>query len=476
MSLRRQLLAGLTPLVLAQIVTVIVALEAAAHVGLNSRQVIIVIATELVGSILALVVSTLWISRLLRPLISLSAASRRIGQGDLGARALVQGKSDLAVLARDFNEMAERLENYRKCSLGQLLQAQQNLYSTIESVPDPIFVVDIAGALTQANRAAGTAFGVDSSSSDASWLASITPSLRELIQTVHHHVLLRRGPFLPQGLKDAVTVDVAGGQMQFLARGEPAYDADGSIMGTTILLQDVTRIVRLDELRLDLVATAAHEFRTPLTSIRMAIHLCAEGVVGPLSIKQSDLLFTARDECERLQNLVDELLDASRLNTGQLALHRENVPVDLVLSCSADALRATAEAQAVHLRTEVMPGIGEVFVDRDQINILLSNLINNAIHYSPAGAEVTARARRTNERIEFDVSDQGPGIAPEHHQSVFEPHFQVPNGHSGGAGLGLAIAKRIVAEHGGEIGVESALGAGARFWFRLPVTERGPPP
>lgn len=263
--------------------------------------------------------------------------------------------------------------------------------------------------------------------------------------------------------------------MQFLARGEPAYDVDGSITGTTILLQDVTRIVRSDELRSDLVATVAHEFRTPLTSIRMAIHLCAEGVVGPLSTKQSDLLVTARDECERLQNLVDELLDASRMNTGKLVLHRENVPVNLVLNVCVDALRATAEAQAVHLRTEVMPGIGEVFVDRDQINILVSNLINNAIHYSPAGASVTARARRTNERIEFEVRDQGPGIAPEHHQAVFEPHFQVPNGHSGGAGLGLAIAKRIVAEHGGEIGVESALGAGARFWFRLPVAERSQP-
>src|SRR5262249_19166769 len=149
--------------------------------------------------------------------------------------------------------------------------------------------------------------------------------------------------------------------------------------------QDVTRIRRFDELRTSLVATVAHEFRTPLTSIRMAIHLCAEGLVGPLTEKQTDLLFTAREDCERLQTIVDELLDASRIQTGELLLHRSLAPVEVLIDEAVDAARAPAEAEGVELRAEVLPGIGHVSVDRDRILILLSNLLTNAIHHSPKG-------------------------------------------------------------------------------------------
>jgi two-component system, NtrC family, sensor histidine kinase KinB len=434
----------------------------------------ILILAGLSGSLLGLALSTTWMSRLLRPLGVLSTASRRIGQGDLAVRAVVRGKDEVARLARDFNEMVERLQKYQKSSLGQLLQAQQNLQATIDSIPDPILVVSIDGALVLANRAAESTLGMRPASTDTTWMAAVPPKLREVIEGARRHVLSGKGRFVPQGLKEAVAVESPDGLKQFIARAEPAYDEDATITGTTILLQDVTRVVGLDEQGSNLVATVAHEFRTPLTSIRMAIHLCAEGVVGPLTAKQADMLFTARDECERLQTIVDELLDASRMETGKLVLHRVISSVEVLLDGPIDALRKTADAHAVQLRSQVIPGLGSVSVDRDQMNILLSNLITNAIHHSPAGGEVTASARRANRVIEFDVRDEGPGIASEHQQAVFEPHFQAPGGHPGAAGLGLAIAKRIVEEHGGEIGVESKPGAGARFWFRLPAVERPP--
>src|SRR5262249_37197986 len=163
-------------------------------------------------------------------------------------------------------------------------------------------------------------------------------------------------------------------------------DEERAIASTTILLQDVTRIFRFDELRSNLVATVAHEFRTPLTSMRMAIHLCAEGVVGPLTDKQADLLFAARDDCERLQTIVD----ASRMQTGELVLHRAAVPAEVLLDEAVDSVRATAEGRDIRVKTEVLPGVGQVSVDRDRLHILLSNLLTNAIHHSPAGGVVIA--------------------------------------------------------------------------------------
>jgi two-component system, NtrC family, sensor histidine kinase KinB len=439
----------------------------------------IVLVVGLSGCLLALAASTIWTSRLLRPLGLLSRVARRIGQGDLAVRTVVQGAGEVALLARDFNEMADQLQKYRKSSLGQLLQAQQNLQAAIDSMPDPMLVVAIDGALVQVNAAAETTLGVgppggraiegEANTSTAGWMTAVPASLKEAIERVRCHVLSGKGPLLPNTLEEAVVMDSADGPKQFLARGGPTYDEDGNVTGTTILLQDVTRVLRLDELRSNLVATVAHEFRTPLTSIRMAIHLCAEGMVGPLTEKQADLLLTARDECERLQTIVDELLDASRLHTGRLVLHRCILSVEVLLDGAVDALRTTADGDQVQLRTEVMPGLGHLSVDRDQMNIVLSNLVTNAIHHSPAGGRVTVGAKRTDNEIEIDVRDQGPGIAREHQRAVFEPYFQAPGGHPGSAGLGLAIAKRIIEEHGGDIGVQSDPGSGARFWFRLPV-------
>jgi PAS domain S-box-containing protein len=432
----------------------------------------IVIVVGLSGCVLALAASAVWISRLLRPLGVLSHVAQRIGHGDLGARAAVRGSGEVALLARDFNEMAEKLQQYRKSSLGQLLQAQQNLESAIDSMPDPLLVVGVDGKLIQANAAAESALGLRSNE-PVGWMAALPEKLHPAIERVRRHVLSGRGPLLPTGLEEAVVVDSAGGPKQFVARGAPTYDEDGTVTGTTILLQDVTRVLRMDELRSNLVATVAHEFRTPLTSIRMAIHLCAEGTVGPLTTKQADLLFTARDECERLQTIVDELLDASRLDSGKLALHCTTVSVESLLDAAVDASRATAEAQQVRLRARVMPGLGHVSVDGDQVGIVLSNLVTNAIHHSPPGGEVTLRAQRTDEAIEIAVIDEVPGIASEHHRAVFDPYFQVPGGHADGAGLGLAIAKRIVEAHGGDIGVVSEPGHGARFWFHLPLQPQG---
>src|SRR6185436_15135508 len=113
----------------------------------------------------------------------------------------------------------------------------------------------------------------------------------------------------------------------------------------------------------------AHEFRTPLTSLRMAIHLCTEGLVGPLTEKQADLLFAAREDCERLQTIVDELLDASRIQSGELVLHRSDLPADVLIDEAVDAVRGTATAEKVLIRAEVLPGLGYVSVDRDRIHI-----------------------------------------------------------------------------------------------------------
>jgi signal transduction histidine kinase len=290
-----------------------------------------------------------------------------------------------------------------------------------------------------------------------------------VVERIREQVASEQGAHVPRGLEEAVRLPTPDGERSFLPRANPIVDEEGGVVGTSVLLQDVTRLLRFDELRNDLVATVAHEFRTPLTSLRMAIHLLTEQSVGPLTEKQADLVYASREDCDRLQSIVDELLDLSRIQSGHIELRRSPVPpVDLVRT-AIELDRATASASRIELRPEVLPGIGRVDVDADRIQLVFTNLLQNAIRHSPSGGEVVIRATPVEDSIRFEVIDSGPGIPPEYRRAIFEKYFQLPGARSGRAGLGLYIAKEIVEAHGGEIGVESELGKGSTFWFRLPL-------
>jgi NtrC-family two-component system sensor histidine kinase KinB len=295
-----------------------------------------------------------------------------------------------------------------------------------------------------------------------------------VLDRLRAHVVGGRGAYVPRGFEEALRLATSEGERIYLPRATPIYAEAREVAGVAVVLQEVTRLFRFDELKNNLVATVAHEFRTPLTSLRMALHLCTEEVVGPLTPKQADLLFAARDDCERLQAIVDDLLNLSRLESGRIDLNRRRADADGLVDLAVDVHRAAAASHRVTLRAEVTPGLPEVFADPDRLQLVFTNLLNNAIRYSPPDAEVTIRARREGEAVRFEVSDQGPGIPAEHQAGLFEKFFRVPGSPQGGSGLGLFIARGIVQAHGGRIGIDTQPGAGATFWFTVPLAPPAP--
>jgi signal transduction histidine kinase len=434
------------------------------------RYHLLLLSLALGGSALGLWASTSLISRLLRPVQVLAQASRRIGEGDLATRARVEGKDEIAELAREFNTMAERLQRYRDSSLGELLEAQQASQATIESLPDPVLVLDVEGRLQHHNQAAETLLRLRPDLGGGDVLASAEPSVQALVQRVHQHVTSGKGMFAPKSLEDAVRVSTPEGDRHFLPRASPVYAEEGNVAGTTLVLQDVTRLLRFDELKNNLVATVAHEFRTPLTSLRMAIHLCTEQAVGPLTEKQADLLFAAREDCERLQSIVDELLDLSRIQSGRIELRTTELDPETIVRTAVDAQRGAAAKRKVDLRSEALPGIDHVVADPDRIQLVLANLLTNAIRHSPEGAAVVVRVKASGAKVRFEVIDQGPGVPREYREAIFEKYFRAPGAPGGGAGLGLFISQEIVQAHGGQIGVEGEPGRATTFWFTLPAS------
>src|SRR6185369_2233068 len=273
-----------------------------------------------------------------------------------------------------------------------------------------------------------------------------------------------------KGFEEAVKVPSSEGDRYFLPRATPVYEEQGGIAGATVILQDVTRLRRFDELRNDMVATVAHEFRTPLTSLRMAIHLCLEQAVGPVTEKQADLLYAAREDCERLQAMVDDLLDLSRIETGRVEMRKRPTSSATLLEAALETHRMLSEERGVQLVVTPLAVDEEVFADPERVALVLSNLVSNALRHTPAGGQITLRARPTNGWVRFEVTDTGAGIAAEYQPHLFEKFFRVPGTSStNGAGLGLFIAKEIVEGHGGEIGVKSEESRGSTFWFTLPL-------
>ena len=430
----------------------------------------ITITVVLVAFVLGLVVSTFLTRRMLQPVSALSDATRKIGEGDFNTRAHVRGNDELAQLARDFNSMAARLAEYRKSSLGELLQAHLSMQAAIDSLPDPVIIFGTKGELQNTNLAAQTLLGLRAGEGQKEPLKSLAASVSNVIERMRSHVLSGKGAFQPRGFEDAVQLPTLLGDRQFLPRATPVYETQGVIVGATVILQDVTRLRRLEELKNDVVATVAHEFRTPLTSLRMAVHLCTEQVVGPLTEKQAELLGTAREDCDRLQTMVDDLLDLSRIESGRAELFPLPTPVSELIEHALDEHKAEAAGKGVRLNADLHSADVTVLADHERIGHVFSNLIGNAIRYTPGDGAITVRAEVKNGVVRFTVSDPGKGIPKEYQARLFEKFFRVPdNTDHKGTGLGLYIAREIVRGHGGDIGVESEAGKGSTFWFTLPT-------
>jgi len=230
----------------------------------------------------------------------LSLAVRRIGEGDLDARARIEGKDEIAQVGRELDTMADKLSQYRSSSLGELLQAQQASQAAIDSLPDPVIVLSLDGQVLNVNQAAENLLRLEAGRDP---LSRLPPQLREAMDKIRAHIFAGKGPYAPRGVEEAMRVEGEGGGRALLPRATPLYSEQGNVTGASNRAagRDPPAAVRRAEERS--VATVAHEFRTPLTSMRMAVHILLEGIVGPLNDKQLDLVGAARDDCERLQGI-----------------------------------------------------------------------------------------------------------------------------------------------------------------------------
>ncbi len=403
---------------------------------------------------------------LLLPVKSLTASLKKVGEGHLDQELPVLSQDELGVLSTTFNQMATQLREYQMNTSVELLRLNETIRATLASFPDPVFVLDEQGVVKFRNPAADQLA--------VKLLFAGVMRLPEKVDVKVEEVRAGGQDYLPTSFQEAIKFHVDGQDRYFLPRIVILRTEKGERFGVAVILENVTRMLLLDDVKSNLIATVSHELKTPMTSIRMALYLLFEKTLGSLNEKQTELVTAAREDSDRLLKTLNDLLDLAKLEQGSTPLKLSpHSPKELI----DEAQRSTQEVAAnanIRLKTEVAPDLPEVPVDLQRLTYVITNFVTNAIKYAPAGSEVLLKAapgqmRNNTPCVRFSVKDEGPGIAPEHQEHVFERFYRVPGTNKTGAGLGLSIAREIVAAHRGEIGVISKPGRGSEFFFVLPV-------
>jgi signal transduction histidine kinase len=408
------------------------------------------------------------ITSFLQPIRAMIHSARGIRAGNLDQVVPVVSQDELGQLAGEFNAMARQLRQYRQTGYARLLSAQRTSQATIDSFPDPVLVVDPEGLVEMANPAAQRMLGVSGKQPDqAAGPVWIPPeAMREPLQ----EALRQQKPYLPEAFDHAVLLRRDGQEHSFLPHIMPISDPFGFTLGAAVLLHDVTRFRLLDQIKSDLVATASHELKTPLTSIRLANHILLEETIGPLTAKQTELLLDARENTERLLAVVNNLLDLARLEQGREYLDLHPVKPAVLLQSAAEAIRPRADDKGLTVAVDAAGDLPLVVADTERFGHALLNLLDNAIVYTDRGGNITLSAQRERDRVILAITDTGIGIPAEYLPHLFDRFFRIPGQTRGaGTGLGLAIVREIVASHGGIVTCTSKPGSGTTFRISLPV-------
>jgi PAS domain S-box-containing protein len=423
---------------------------------------------------LTLVVCGIWYAVLLSnsivgPLRHVTDAASRMAAGDLDATVDVRSADEIGVLAAGFNAMAARIRELRQSDLGTLLVAQQTAVATIDSLYDPVIVTDGAGHVQRINRAAEALFGAAHTVLGRP-LQDVATDPRLAMAVAD--VLASEQPVASEESAAVVPLRVDGVERSYRQRTTPMRDAEGKSVGAIVLLEDITHLRELDRLKSEFIAGASHELRTPLTSLEMGVHLLLEGSLGDLAPKQRELLVMCREDALRLDRLVNDLLDLSKIESGEAVPHLVTLSARELIVGAVEPLRRQADAQGVTLHVDTPGDLPEIAADRGQVERVITNLVTNALRATGGQATIDVSAALRNGFVAISVRDTGRGIPSDYLDRIFEPFVQIPNAPAGGAGLGLSISRRIVHAHGGQLAVRSQVGQGTTFTFTLPLAAR----
>ena len=408
-----------------------------------------------------------FVNRFLNPLNQLSESISRVKAGELNQQLILQSNDETGKLAKEFNNMTQRLQNYEKSTKGQLMTEKNKSMAIVKSISDPLLVLDSNYRVILINNAFENFFNIIE--------ADIVG--KHFLETIHNGEIFDHITSTVQmGMEHQERIIHLKREIEYFFNIVVAAvkDTESNNTGLIVAFQNVTELKELERVKTDFVATISHEFKTPLTSIMMAASMLSDHGMGVLSPEQQEVVEALKEDGEKLTSLVNELLELSRIESGRAIYQFESCSVNAIIGASARGFIEIAARRGIHLVVELTEELPLVEADFDKISWVVNNLISNALKYTETGDNVTVSARAELHVVRISVKDTGTGILPEYIDHVFDKFFQVKGRdiEVRGTGLGLYVAKEIVNAHKGKIWVTSKPGAGSTFEFILPVSRK----
>jgi two-component system, NtrC family, sensor histidine kinase KinB len=440
---------------------------------------ILVTAISTVALIISTLVAVALARSVLRPIQELSSSVEALRTGDFDRRVKVISSDELGELAAGFNRMAEALAEFRRSNLGDVLRARDTLEATVAALPDAVIVFDPDGRIITRNPLAKAVLqALGSARADSVAGLRFPQSGLDTIQEALHG---ERSVDTRAEFSRAFSVALNGRGSKFMLTVVPIPEFWKGRFGAVAILYDVTDFARLDELRMELVGVASHELKTPLTTLRMNLLLLGEDA-GNLTPRQQEILSTAVLGCQELANTIEELLDLTRIEAGQLRLSQELIDLYSVIERAIGSLRQRYEDAAVDLKLAPASRPAMVRGDPVRLGMVFTNLLSNALKYTPRGGCVLISvmfgqnaASRAERLLHIAVTDTGSGIPAEYRERVFDKFFRIEQrldtsqAGTRGAGIGLYLCRQIIEAHGGRIWCEpGGAGLGTRIALDLP--------
>jgi len=397
-----------------------------------------------------------------QPIEALAKAADQLGQGNFEITLPVTQAVELNQLTRRFGLMAEALRKHQATNVDELLAGQQRLQAVLDSIDDGLLIIDRQGHLEHLNPVAQRQLGWNNSRVGRGLAEALQrPELEQQLRQVLRGGSLDRPP-------DDLSIEVEEESRLLTYSLTPVSHPQGPILGAVMVLHDVTEQRAFERVRSEFVLRASHELRTPVTGMHMAFGLLRERVKFPAEARENDLMETIGEEMQRLTQLINDLLNFSRYQSGLQKLELAPCAIDELLDRAQMRFGEQAANKQIELIKALEPPLPRIQADVAQLDRVLDNLLHNAIRHTASGGRIRLHARRHAERVIISVEDNGEGIAYGQQGRIFEPFVQVGR-KKGGAGLGLALCKEIVQLHGGRMGVFSRPGQGTQFYMALPV-------
>lgn len=407
-----------------------------------------------------------WLPRSInRPIRALTQGILEIANHNYEKRLELRGTQEFQEVAAGFNNMAEKLDEYRASTLNDILAGKKFLEAIVNSINDPIIGLNTEREILFINNEALNVLNMKRENvirQSAEELSLKNDLLRRLIREL----------VTPSDKKEPLKIYADNKESYFKAAYIPINTADSKgtahKLGDVILLKNITEFKELDSAKTTFISTISHELKTPISAIMMSLQLLDDKRVGELNEEQEQLSKSIKENSERLLSITGELLNMTQVEAGKLQMMPKiTKPIELI-EYAIKANQVQADKFNIQLEVEYPEGkVSKLFVDSEKIAWVLTNLLSNAVRYSKENGRVVIGAKQDGDFIELYVQDFGKGIDPRYHQSIFDRYFRVPGTKVQGSGLGLSISKDFVEAHSGTLAVESEPGKGSRFVMRL---------